>query len=655
MKRILLLSLLTFIGYYWILIFRFCHPFPKNEFFTVIGIQFGASFTPYLISRRYGRIMTIISALIFVRIGPISGIQYAFVTLMGVFWGGVAGNLIREFYERYKIKKESKLEIREVYNIFPFSPNFLLILFLITLTLERFLIYFNAPFLNGFGILETMYVKNVSSKEAYALSMEIITNLLFPILYCYSEEIGGEKKEKILKDWTIGIAIGIGIQFCIMLIQIFYDGKFLAENTNLAIEFNRKMGLFRDSSSSTWIIPIVCFLFYKYFIREGKIRYIPILSLILIQVVVGIFQGRGFWVIFLLGIIFLLLIVWRETNLRISNKNIFILAVMFCVFILLLYLIPKSPDSGFGKFLLIPSYIIKFLQTGDTSVLKFDPYRYYLNLGGWNLFLDNPSWGTGVGSFIVNLKDETLKIYMPGEWFDNPSFFIGFISEVGIMGLIYVVFAWLIHIPWKNNVFLIILLIPALSFGYHIVQPDGAFVILLLLIIGFGITKVKWNGYWITQITPLVILLLLLINTGRRIYTEFKLPEFRKEKMGSYQLLAYDPNKVNGDKRYHVFKGKTIWILAGANGIELDVFLDNSTSKKNLRQKWTLLDRNRNFISGMEITLKKNEADLNLLRIPNNAYYLQVEELDEIGKTKVYGDVPFCISTSHFNEKNELF
>ena len=69
--------------------------------------------------------------------------------------------------------------------------------------------------------------------------------------------------------------------------------------------------------------------------------------------------------------------------------------------------------------------------------------------------------------------------------------------------------------------------------------------------------------------------------------------------MGSYQLLAYEPNKVNGDKRYHVFKGKTIWILAGANGIELDVFLDNTTSKKNLRQKWTLLDRNRNFISGM--------------------------------------------------------
>jgi hypothetical protein len=124
--------------------------------------------------------------------------------------------------------------------------------------------------------------------------------------------------------------------------------------------------------------------------------------------------------------------------------------------------------------------------------------------------------------------------------------------------------------------------------------------------------------------------------------------------LNSFQLLAYEQNRGDANNPYHIFKGKTIWTLAGADGIELDAFLDNSTSKKTLRQKWTVLDKNRKPITDLEITIEKNKSNLNLLRIPDNGYYLQVEELDEKGKLQHYGDVPFCIPVIHFTEKNEF-
>ena len=67
-----------------------------------------------------------------------------------------------------------------------------------------------------------------------------------------------------------------------------------------------------------------------------------------------------------------------------------------------------------------------------------------------------------------------------------------------------------------------------------------------------------------------------------------------------------------------------------------------------------MLDKNRKPITDLEITIEKNKSNLNLLRIPDNGYYLQVEELDEKGKLQHYGDVPFCIPVIHFTEKNEF-
>ncbi len=688
MKRILILGLLSFIGYYFTVFFRFSHPFPKTEFYTTLGIQFVIPFASYLIHSRFGRITTIICALLLVRVAPISGMQSPFITLMGVFLGGVFGNLVREtitylrnrktylqsantnylplfknsLFDPLKNCRPEALEgrlysikswIREPHHDkFTILPTTLfLILFLLILTLGRFLIYFNAPYLKGFGILETMYVKGVSSKEAFALSMETITHLLFPLLYFYSEELREEDKTEIRKDWKLGALIGLGMNLGIMLLQIFWNRNFLTTNTNLSLEANRVMGLFRDSGSSTWIVPILCFIFYRDLLLKKK--YFLLFSIIAIQFLLAPYQGRGFWLLLLVGIAFLLYSTWKENKERFPRINRLWITVTFGIFLIILYQIPRTADSTFDTLLQIPVKFISMVQAGDNPFLAVDLQRYYFNLAAWKIFLQNPIFGDGVGSFIVNLKDPTLGLFIPENKIDNPSLFMGTLSEIGIVGLIIIMLYLTIAVSIRENILLLILFILSLSFGYHIVQSDGGFVVLFVLFIGFK-EKIKLGADYKIRVTMIILILFTLLHSIFQVVRQGRLPEFRQGKLNSYQLLAYEHNRGEAKNLYHIFKGKTIWVLAGADGIELDAFLDNSTSKKTLLQKWTVLDKNRKPITDLKITIEKNKSNLNLLRIPDNGYYLQVEELDEKGKPQIYGDVPFCIPVIHFTEKNEF-
>ena len=651
MRKLYILGLLSLIGYYFTVFFRFCHPFPKSEFYITLGIQFVIPFVAYLISSRFGRLMTIICALLLVRIAPISGMQSPLITLMGVFLGGVIGIFTRETITYFRSRKSNLQNTDTKYLPLLANPVFLLILFLLVLTLDRFLILFNAPYLKGFGILETMYVKGVSSKEAFALSMETITHLLFPLLYFYAEELREEDKPEIRNDWKLGAFIALGINIGIMLLQIFWNRNFLATNTNLSLEANRVMGLFRDSGSSTWIVPILCFLFCKDLLSKKK--YFPLFLIIAIQFILAPYQGRGFWLLLLAGIVFLLYSIWKENRKRIPSVNRPWVILAFSLFLIILYQIPRTTDSTFDKLLQIPIKFTSMVQAGDNPLLAVDSQRYYFNLAAWKVFLQSPIFGDGVGSFIVNLKDPTLGLFIPENKIDNPSLLMGILSEIGIVGLILIMLYVVVTVSIRENLSLLILFLLSLSFGYHIVQPDGGFVVLLVLFVGFK-ERIKVDPDYKIRITMIILILFTILHSVFQVIRQDRLPEFRKAKISAYQLLSYEQNRGDVNNQYHIFKGKTIWTLAGADGIELDAFLDNSTSKKTLRQKWTVLDKNRKPISDLEITIEKNKSNLNLFRIPDNGYYLQVEELDEKGKPQHYGDVPFCIPVIHFTEKNEF-
>ena len=260
-------------------------------------------------------------------------------------------------------------------------------------------------------------------------------------------------------------------------------------------------------------------------------------------------------------------------------------------------------------------------------------------------------FGNGIGSHILNLKDTNLKIYTPENKIDNPSFYFGVISEIGIMGVIILILYTLNRFQIKKNILLALFLLPAFSIGYHIVHPDGAFVILLIWTIWFGLELGKSKWTLVFNLVIFFILLLFFGNTISQVLRQEKFPEFRKENIHSYQLSAYEWNK----EKYHVFKGKVIWRLGKLKKIDLKVFLDNSTSKQTLKQKWTFLDKNRQSIREFEITVTKEIQNSIQIEKPKDSYYLQVEELNESGKTQFYGDVPFCIPSKTFSKMNRIF
>ncbi|HMV42605.1 MAG TPA: O-antigen ligase family protein [Leptospiraceae bacterium] len=646
MKKISYITALIIASYYLLLIFRFCHPYPKSEYYNVLGIQFLVVFIAYLTKERYGRIMTVIAGFSLVRIGPILQIS-SLITITGVFFGASCGILFRELVLYFSLKKDRELEKHSSSFLNPFL---ILIFFLYLLTLERFMIYFGSPFLNGFGILETLYLKILSSKLAYSLSMETITNLFFPILYLFLEFTRNEKN-KVIQDLKDGVKIVIALQFLIMTLQIVWNRNFLADNTNLSLEANRVMGLFRDSGSSTWILPIICFLFYKDFLEKKK--YIFFTLILVFQVYIASFQGRGFWLLFFLGFILQFLQYFKNVSID-SKKNFFYVFSISLLTIGFIALIPKDKNGTLYRLLSIPNHFLEMVLSGKNPFLEFDPHRYYFNLAAWNLFQSHPLFGTGIGSYIVNLKDSSLGLYIPENKIDNPSFYLGILSELGIFGLILIILPFWERILNKENISILILLSVGLSFGYHIVQPDSAFALLLILIIGCKENSTELNhNFKIISMTILLSLYILYLSF--QILSQDKMPEFRKFATGQFQLLAYELNKETENKKYHVFKGKTIWSIAkGIGGIEIDPFLDNSTSKKTLKQRWSILDAKRNSLASFELTLEKEKEVLKLIRIPDNAYYLQVEELDEKGKVQLYGDIPFCIPIIHFSEMNEF-
>lgn len=106
--------------------------------------------------------------------------------------------------------------------------------------------------------------------------------------------------------------------------------------------------------------------------------------------------------------------------------------------------------------------------------------------------------------------------------------------------------------------------------------------------------------------------------------------------------------------RYHVFKGKTAWVISKSQRMEITPFLDDSTSRIELKQKWSFLDSNRKELSAANHELKKGKVLTLILRIPEGAKILQVEELNMKNEIRFYGDTPFCINSTQFTSNNSV-
>ncbi len=672
-----------FVAYYWIKIYRFSHPFPKGEFYGILFLQFCFGFIPNFISRKTGRIFVAAGAMILVRLSSHANTGFDIATLNGLFFGAISGICFREIFLEYLGRRDSALSSKEtdffrrllVLNPPPASKKnifldiqFAIIFFLMTLTFERFITYFNAPYLKGFGILETMYMPGISSKTAFALSMKTIDSLIFPLLYFFCEERTSPQMSAPQAHWLTGISIGLTVNLLVVFSQAFYSLKIFTGNTNLSVSADRTTGLFRDSGSSSWIIPTLLFLFaWRILTKKGEWRIstkgIVLIGLFLIAILAGLKQGRAYWIIFLLTFFAIsLILIYGKIKNKILKASFFpalLFIIVLYVFIMIVLGNILNPNSAISR---IGSHLELILLEGadiQSAWMQIDQNRVTFSIIALDVFSENIFFGNGVGSFILALND---KFFTAGKSFSivdsAPSLYLGLLSEIGLVGTLVVVL-WVVNslIGRRSKLQILFLLLPCLI-GYQVVHPDGAFVaIFLILAVSPTVTE-----YRKLEIVSVILILgfsvFFILNSMFAINKEEKGPDFRRAKLKMYQLSAYEKNnlakKANYNVNYHVFKGKTAWSVKGGPDLAITVFLDKSTSKQSITQRWSLLDENWEEIESKNIRVSQKYFYSFQLSNRTNSKYIQVEELDKKGNILKYGEIPFCLLAPQFNGKNQF-
>lgn len=289
-----------------------------------------------------------------------------------------------------------------------------------------------------------------------------------------------------------------------------------------------------------------------------------------------------------------------------------------------------------------------------STIEKIDQNRITFSEIAIKVFSKNILFGNGVGSFIPVLHDKSYTENKKFTIMDSaPSLYLGLLSEVGLIGVV-VILLWLITSTIGRKLkYLPLFLILPFFIGYQVVHPDGAFVsIFLILAISPNVKLYKK-----TEIISVILIygfsVLFILHSLFKINKEGQITDFRYKELHSHQLLAYEKNKKGFNLTYHIFKGKTIWTLINPSQTKVTVFLDNSTSKTSLNQKWSLLDQGGNILESKNILVQKN-SHLSIWFSNKIAKYIQVEELNSKNETRRYGDTPFCIPTTQFNTINQI-
>ncbi|TGM77980.1 hypothetical protein [Leptospira bouyouniensis] len=571
---------------------RYVEPVPKDIFYPSFLLQFAFGFFPQLYQRKWGRVWTSLSAITMVRLPFLSGLpMVGSYQLVGLFLGSILGIWLRETLlvllgrNETALPKQSEQIITDWMIRNPtgksnqpiwYSTYFGFLFFLLCLTILCFLQYQGVGLFTGLGIQEFLYYTNLSSREAMGLSCKILVPILLVSLYFFSEErsMPTPSKDSLSEQIRFGLFLGFGINILVMCIQSIWSLDFFATGTHLSVSAGRTTGLFQDSGSTSWILPVIGFLWISkltHIWRKSKERFSLFLLIVSILIItwLGLKQGKAFWVIW--GVFLSIGFVQLTTDLWIiSSRNkilirigIYILLPVFgCLFLYGISLVKKEwylVDLAKRVMLFLKS----FPENPGAAFQHLDLVRYELikvcNLG----IIENPWMGNGIGTFPLHLLSPThlsSNSIIPFVDFP-PTFYHWILYELGIFGtvifLFYIgIFLWERGL-WKQT---ILLLVPFL-FGVQIQNADGAFVCFYLVLLGekgtgFSLSFDKYRKtIWFS---PLLLILSIGFPLNYTLFDSQKFlddgigSEFRKDQLKEYQIAyTIPPKSPNYEYEFH--------------------------------------------------------------------------------------------------------
>jgi hypothetical protein len=662
-RNLLFVATIFFISIGWAYIFHFAHPIPSSLYYEIFFLQFIIPFLCFPFSMKWGRVSVVVLSVISSRLGIfIFGDSRLPIMLVGIFCGAIAGIYLHIFLYYSKLSPF----VLDVHQRFLYFKSILdrshplhlgMSIFFAILLLDRFVAYFGLFGFSFWNIQQISFTEKFSSLQAFSYSIDILAGLALPTLYFYVEsQTFTEGKEN---DYSLGILIAFIIQLFVILVQTYIFIHFANEGTNFAAGFGRASGLFRDAGSASVLYPILlmfsCHWVIQRYIHKFSYQLGVILLFLFLAFISGGKLGRGYWVVFFFSFVIYFAYFWKKHQKEFTEISIVIqiFLLLFIPIAILVYL--YIAETNLARLFVGISHMKDFSLS---SLESLDPPRFFLNKAAWDFFLQNPLSGVGVGGFQVVLSDPSLFYANPLHILDNPgSLYLGLLVELGILGFFVVSIVCLYSVYSQRNYFVFSVFLVAGLFGYHIVHPDTAFI--MLLFIGGPLFQVRlekdFRLYFLNWII-LVISGLFLINTILTGLREKSPPEFRFWKLGKYQLSAFITDQTyrlgGKDIEHHNFRGKIIWKLNGKEIIPLEAFLDEKTSKKITYVRWSLLDKNFRSIQQIDRIIGKDSIDRVEVQTAGSSY-LQLQELDLKGNPKTFPDTIVSIPKDRFTNLNE--
>lgn len=455
-----------------------------------------------------------------------------------------------------------------------------------------------AEYWNAFGwkefvfwpFVETMYYPSVSSREYFGSSILLATSILFPMAYALAEEHFRSEKGyiPIWKSWKTGLLIGFFIQSIVLTLQFFYSLEWFSAGSNQTLASQRLAGLFLDSGSASWILPVIGYIFIdeawsKFKDNKDYFQLALCLIVLIWFMTIGTKLGKTFWVELIL------LTSWfiykRIPNVRWKPFLLLTIPFLFALTIGISKFFPgNSSLHRLGEIQL------KFFQNFSFqdpfhSISSFDRNRGALLKANWDQIKKEPIWGTGWGSFPMLLKDPDFDwSYFEVPVVDmSPTLYLSIIGDLGIFGSLLVIAIFLFGLWERQNLSYVALLTIPFLFGTHIQHADGAFVVIFLLFSNSFEPEFRRFKYQWFKPSVVVVLLLLplhyLVHTIDMAIGKGKGFNFRFEELGFYQLGAYEWS-VGGT--HHRFQGNSWqWKLA-PKGRYLNVMLEGASGEVEL-------------------------------------------------------------------------
>lgn len=638
----------------------------------IVWIQFLAGLVPNLHHRKSGRIFTAAFALL--SPGLLLYGEGGYLYLSALFSGAIFGIFLRQYVSTFygHTTNDDDPVLRYFYINRPYknsleftkNPRTAFLSLAVFLLLDRLLAYFGTDPLTSWVLQDTEYSAGISSKYAFALTLDGIGAWFSAFLYFWAEETSSHDTDPPGKHWRTGVTAGFTGNLILGAIQACApqtDFPFTAGNA----ETFGVSGFFPDSASFGIGMPILYgFFLYQIHSRNWR-RFSRILltgAVLLALGLAGKFQSTSYWLLLVFQTSLVVGLAYQRSFRNPIWKYSFLpLLILGTISVLTgLYFI-GGMDWAFTPWQVLHEDASNAWAKGKglSKMLElFWKDGWIQTLSAWNWWKEAPVFGQGMGAFALHWIESGPRAgYPPAGLQDfGLSSWVYLLSDGGILFFL-LFFAWVGIEAYTRSTYWYL---PLLFFPVTFFEPwTGGAGILGFLMIWFlstlGASTRTFPKWWIVPAFNLVCLIFglsILAKSFVQLSSKLQGPEFRYEERKTYQLSAKAKNLEKLGARFHQFRSGTAWVLGDKGNINLRVALEEAPKQNQpVYIKWIFSDQNGVELQSRSTPLvgMSNQVGLG---VPAGAKVLTAKVL----RISWYqaGPSDFLISTDDFDGLNRI-